>query len=390
MFLQKEMSKKANVTFFCMDVTCRYWPYLNKLAEGLPELLPLTDMRPFLSVMHAKAHTAKCEVRLGGRSQDGAGNTVGEEVEQVNSFLSRAALVTKYMTKAGRVNMLTQQAMGWNRRKRDNLHQALAHRYIKITDRAAVEAVNLRSIKEQHNVDQETTEHWVCDVRQWALTDRVYTPGCIEDLRAEIENLTVTLLRNKQDLYRQHDSNQTRQRKRKTMTQLKMKLRDLVSQYNTTVETDQIDEELACSLTEGYILPWETHEDGATFRLKRLVFDQIMLLKRMEEEQSILVKEMSQHVMYLLKEVQQVEALKGQTLESIKTNNFGDLTEDATHGLNSVLGRRWHYLKSQKKQAVNAYSSIASKELVFFHIQEDIEEWEVNGFTSPESEEEET
>ncbi|KAF3859035.1 hypothetical protein F7725_021434 [Dissostichus mawsoni] len=62
MFLQKEMSKKANVDFFCMDVTCRYWPYLNKIAEGLPELLPLTEMRPFLSVMHAKAHTAKCEV----------------------------------------------------------------------------------------------------------------------------------------------------------------------------------------------------------------------------------------------------------------------------------------------------------------------------------------
>ncbi|KAF3859052.1 hypothetical protein F7725_021451, partial [Dissostichus mawsoni] len=61
MFLQKEMSKKANVDFFCMDVTCRYWPYLNKIAEGLPELLPLTEMRPFLSVMHAKAHTAKCE-----------------------------------------------------------------------------------------------------------------------------------------------------------------------------------------------------------------------------------------------------------------------------------------------------------------------------------------
>nr|XP_033960705.1 uncharacterized protein LOC117462541 [Pseudochaenichthys georgianus] len=40
MFLQKEMSKKANVDFFCMDV------------------------------------------RWGGRSQDGAGNTVGEEVEQ--------------------------------------------------------------------------------------------------------------------------------------------------------------------------------------------------------------------------------------------------------------------------------------------------------------------
>ena len=40
-------------------------------------------------------------MRWGGRNQDGAGNTVGEEVEQVNSFLSRAALTTKYMTKSG-------------------------------------------------------------------------------------------------------------------------------------------------------------------------------------------------------------------------------------------------------------------------------------------------
>ncbi|XP_051992989.1 uncharacterized protein LOC127651276 isoform X1 [Xyrauchen texanus] len=390
MFLQREMSKKANVTFFCMDVTCRYWPYLNKVAEGLPELLPLTEMRPFLSVMHAKAHTAKCEVRWGGRSLDGAGNTVGEEVEQVNSFLSRAALVTKYMTKAGRVNMLTRQAMGWNRRKRDNLHQVLAHRYVKITERAKVEAASLSNIKEEHNLDQETIQQWVWDVRQWAVTERVYTPGCIEELRADIENITVTLLRKKQDLYRQHDSNQARQKKRKKMTELKKKLREKVLQYNTVVEGDLIDEELACSLTEGYILPWERHEDGSTFRLKRSIFDQVMLLKRLEEEQSILVKEMSQHIKYLLKQVQEVESLRGQTLECIKTSSFGDLTEDATHGLNSVLNQRGHSLRSQHKQAVNAYSNIATMECDFLSIQEDIEEWDDNGFTSPESEEEDT
>ncbi|KAL1252694.1 hypothetical protein QQF64_017387 [Cirrhinus molitorella] len=79
MFLQRELSKRANVTFFCMDVVCRYWPYLIKVAEESSDLQLLMEMRPFLSVMHAKAHTAKCEV---------------------NSFLSRAALVTKYMTKA--------------------------------------------------------------------------------------------------------------------------------------------------------------------------------------------------------------------------------------------------------------------------------------------------
>ncbi|KAF3842615.1 hypothetical protein F7725_024566 [Dissostichus mawsoni] len=61
----REMSKKSGAQIDEEGIqvaVCRYWPYLNKIAEGLPELLPLTEMRPFLSVMHAKAHTAKCEV----------------------------------------------------------------------------------------------------------------------------------------------------------------------------------------------------------------------------------------------------------------------------------------------------------------------------------------
>lgn len=57
-----------------------YWPYLSKVADNFTDMQPLMEMRPFLSVVHAKAHTAKCEVRWGGRNQDGAGNTVGEEV----------------------------------------------------------------------------------------------------------------------------------------------------------------------------------------------------------------------------------------------------------------------------------------------------------------------
>ncbi len=62
--------------------------------------------------------------------------------------------------------------------------------------------------------------------------------------------------------FRFADSNQARQRKKKKMTELKKKLREKVLQYNTVVEGDPIDEELACSLTEGYILPWERHKDG--------------------------------------------------------------------------------------------------------------------------------
>ncbi|XP_039528958.1 uncharacterized protein LOC120480076 isoform X3 [Pimephales promelas] len=226
MFLQKELSERANVTFFCMDVVCRYWqPYLSKATEESSDLQPLMEMRPFLSVMHAKAHTAKCEVRWGGMNQDGAGNTVGEEVEQVNSFLSRAALVTKYMTKAGRENMLTQQAMGWNRKKTENLHKVLACRYIKISEKVKLEVASFSDFRQKNDITEQTAQQWVCDVQQWAVTEPGSTAeqGATEDLRAEIESIIVALLRKKQELYRQHDSNQTRQRKRRKIRELKKK-----------------------------------------------------------------------------------------------------------------------------------------------------------------------
>ncbi|KAK0130664.1 hypothetical protein N1851_034858 [Merluccius polli] len=188
--------------------------------------------------------------------------------------------------------------------------------------KAKVEAAALSNIITANHIDQETVQQWVCDVRQWAVTERVHTPGSTEDLRAEIDNLIVTLLRKKQDLYRLHDSSQVRLRKRRKMTELKGKLRQRVVQYNALVEENGIDVELACSLTDGYILPWEGQDEGNTFRLKRSVFDQSMLLQRLEEEQFILVKEMSQHIRYLLKEIQAVETLRAQTSESIKTGSM--------------------------------------------------------------------
>ncbi|KAJ8262138.1 hypothetical protein GJAV_G00162820 [Gymnothorax javanicus] len=100
LYLQRELMP-AKAKFFAMDVACKYWPYLEKAARALPALQELMEMKPFLSVMHARAHATKCEIKWSGRNQEGAGTTAGEEVEQVNSFLSRCALTTKYMSKAG-------------------------------------------------------------------------------------------------------------------------------------------------------------------------------------------------------------------------------------------------------------------------------------------------
>ena len=50
--------------FLAMDVTCQYVPYMDKVSEAPTHFKPLQEMRHCLSVMHAKAHNTKCEVKL--------------------------------------------------------------------------------------------------------------------------------------------------------------------------------------------------------------------------------------------------------------------------------------------------------------------------------------
>ncbi|KAI4814548.1 hypothetical protein KUCAC02_003739 [Chaenocephalus aceratus] len=59
----------AKAKFFAMDVACKYWPYMEKAAT-----------------------TFYHQIIWSGKNQEGAGMTAGEEVEQVNSYLSRCAL----------------------------------------------------------------------------------------------------------------------------------------------------------------------------------------------------------------------------------------------------------------------------------------------------------
>ncbi|XP_025761235.1 uncharacterized protein LOC102080048 isoform X2 [Oreochromis niloticus] len=68
-----------------------FMKYIQRHTNEVAQLRNLLSMRPFLSVMHAKALIWKCEIKWGGAFQDGAGSTTGKEVGQVNSFLSRAA-----------------------------------------------------------------------------------------------------------------------------------------------------------------------------------------------------------------------------------------------------------------------------------------------------------
>ncbi|KAI9516388.1 hypothetical protein NQZ68_017591 [Dissostichus eleginoides] len=115
-------------------------------------------------------------VKWSGANQEGAGLTLGEEVEQCNAFLSRIAVTTKHMTKAGRTDMLTLLAMRWNQKFR-NLATSLCHRYQKTTKVLQNQLQNLETMKVQMAVTESKLEDWVNDVKEWA---EVLVYGCDE------------------------------------------------------------------------------------------------------------------------------------------------------------------------------------------------------------------
>ena len=63
MFLQQHIMNKTTIGYFCQDVICRYWPWLERMASKQEEYKDLLKTKPFLSVMHGKAHDWSCQVK---------------------------------------------------------------------------------------------------------------------------------------------------------------------------------------------------------------------------------------------------------------------------------------------------------------------------------------
>ncbi|KAI9516387.1 hypothetical protein NQZ68_017590 [Dissostichus eleginoides] len=225
------------------------------------------------------------KVKWGGRSQEGAGNTVGEEVEQT-------------------------------------------------TQRAQTEVDNLESLKQELNISLEDTEQWVLEVKQWAATD----------------------------------SNQTRQCKRRRLTELKKKLRERILQYNTIDAcTEKIDTEAACSLSEDVILPWEVQGDVVSLRTKRRLFDQVMLVRRMEEAKVIIVKQMNQHCQNLRQTGPPPSSDKRRHQEP------NDITEEGYRGLHCCLLHHQYLLEQKLSRVTSTYTCIGT-DSSFLMMEEDIED----------------
>ncbi|KAL2091473.1 hypothetical protein ACEWY4_013736 [Coilia grayii] len=291
LFLQNKVSGQGTVTFFCSDVACRYWPYLQRVASVCPELKHLLGMHPLLSVMHAKAHEWTCEVKWSGRNQPGAGLTIGEEVEQVNAYLSRAGVCTKYMSKATRNDMLTVLAMEWNKRKMKNLEKYLAQRHVKTTKRIEEECKNLEQMKAQLGVDEHTLREWAKHVQEW-VSVMADNRSCLEK---KIQGLHLSLRRRHYDLYHKLDSSKKRHRARKAIRSEKASLEKAIGAYNQQHPSCALPAADDLLQQDHFLWPWD-YTDGTTINAqKKSAFEQIMLLDRLKEEEQVLLTEMKRH-----------------------------------------------------------------------------------------------
>ncbi|KAF3833318.1 hypothetical protein F7725_026983 [Dissostichus mawsoni] len=349
LYLQKELMP-AKAKFFAMDVACKYWPYMEKAASVLPALQELTTMKPFLSVMHARAHATKCEIKWSGKNQEGAGMTAGEEVEQVNSYLSRCALTTKYMSKAGE----------W-----------------KTSKRLLEETASLEELKtELHCVSDDMVSTWISDVKEWA-SGTSETSGTSEDilqtaLQQSIEGLYLSVRQRKQSLYRQNDSSKLRHRLRRKLADDKKRLNQEILKYNQLVHDSARGIDVAAvehSLSGGSIMsalwPWEVHGMA-----KKKILDQVMLTRRLQEEKGILLLEMAQHCTWLQN---MAVALKNKVAE-----------EDVDQG-NGGLGctlRRKHSEASERLQVVlQQYKTALGPDASFLQHEEESQ----SGLSSPDT-----
>ncbi|XP_049432758.1 uncharacterized protein LOC125889094 isoform X1 [Epinephelus fuscoguttatus] len=288
LFLQKELQATTKGQFYCTAFACKYWPYLEKLAASMMDLRPLLQMRPFLSVMHAKAHSTKCEIIWSGRNQEGAGTTAGEEVEMVNSYLSRCALTTKYMTKSARNDILTIHAIGWNRRKQDGLHLALSSRYIKTFQKAQAESQRLEDLSSEVGCPENMMQQWVHDVKQWATDDSAGS-RC-DDLQQSIEQMFLGVHQKKARLYTQTDSNKIRHLRRRKLGEEKKKLLETIKLYNEQVpreeriDVEKVESRLSVVGPDSgtdLIWLWEVHRSGMEqFLSKPIVCVPVCMIKQ--------------------------------------------------------------------------------------------------------------
>ncbi|CAL8254868.1 unnamed protein product [Arctogadus glacialis] len=321
----------------------------------------------------------KHKVEWSGRNQKGAGLTVGEEVEMVNSYLSRVATTTKYMKKARRTDMITLHARGWNMGKVKVLHRYLAKRYVKSKQRAVAVGKELQNLLTTLQTTQVEMKQWVKEVEEWAASSPKST-NCQDQqgLQRVMEGLVLKIKQRKAELYSDIDNNKDRRPKRDLITKEKRKLEESIASYNSLVpDTAAVDTADAILSQEFPIWPWDS-ASTIPLETKKVVFDKTMLLSRLQEEDGILIKEMRNHCRYLTGSSKAVKREIHQIEEDLSKHSSPppNMSLQAYEGLKCLLLQKLQGLTKQMDEAFTTYRNVLTDPTALQEEIEGIEEME--------------
>ncbi|KAK7945085.1 hypothetical protein WMY93_000813 [Mugilogobius chulae] len=331
LILINDVASTSNVTFYCMDVTCKFDPYLQKVILACPQYEHLRGLSPFLSIKWC------------GRNQDGAGSTLGEEVEQANSFLSRLAITTKYMSKSARIDMITLQSKAWNEAKTEQMCRMLCKRFQVTRKNLSTSRLKLEELKKEMSLDEHQVTTWVYEVQQWAQSGPS-SSGSLENLQCKMEALQLSIRDKSSRLYQRADTCKQRKKARKKLRDLKTKMASLISQYNDFLEDAEKKIDLNDVFTDFYVFPWQLTCGTVDIFTKKKIFDSVMLVKRLEEEEVLILKEMRQHWRSLRQRLV--------TLNNVKREKSED------PGVTSVINERLYISQKHLTEVRDQYKNI--------------------------------
>uniref|UniRef100_A0AAV2M137 Uncharacterized protein n=1 Tax=Knipowitschia caucasica TaxID=637954 RepID=A0AAV2M137_KNICA len=101
-------------------------------------------------------------------------------------------------------------------------------------------------------------------------------------------------------------------------------------------------------------------------RLKRQVFDQVMLVSRLQEEKDILLHEMMRHCTFLRQKVGQLNTRIVKNTEDFSNQVCPEeLTKEGYQGLHCCLLYQQHHLKQHLQEVTGTYMRVATKTFVW-------------------------
>lgn len=186
LYLQKNVLKPIGVKYLFYDVICKYWPWMKNICTVSNQFAKESTLIPALGQLHGKLHKWTCRVLYGRQWQAGAGHTTGEKMETAFQYLSRCGSTTKNMTRAGRMEHLTEHVLFWNQKKIISLPKYLSLRYVKVLG-------ELKFWQDEHSktgVSESVLWQWKGEIISATKDEEASTARVSDDERAEYFRLS--------------------------------------------------------------------------------------------------------------------------------------------------------------------------------------------------------